>query len=564
MKKNIFYTNILVLLPFFVSCTDYLDRDPHTSTNLEYEQIFKDPHGAPGFLNNAYNLLPVGFYYFGSEALLASASDEAKHSEGGSIVQLLSNTAIGASSDFGVWSDMYGGIRKCNIFLKELAPGGLIDQYNTIPVARRDNYKGQALFLRAFFHFELLKHYQNIFCVDKVLDPFNEDEIFSIPQSTFHQAVDFIVNDCDSAAKYLPSAIAAKEEYGRPSEAAPLALKSRLLLYAASPLNNPGNEKELWEKAEASAKEVYDKRMELGLGLLAKGSYGRIFTELYNSEIIFATRSDETNQIERNNFPISYQGKGLTNPTQNLVDCYVMNGSAYAAPMNGYDPEKPYEKREDRFYATILYNDASFKGGKIESFVGGKDGINSTSTATKTGYYMRKFVSPDINLDKNEGIRRQWILFRYAEIILNYAEARNEVLENPNDKVLHDLLNLIRNRAGLRPFRNTAEYIKDKEEMREYIKKERRVELALEGHRFWDVRRWKDIDAIQKPIEGIRIEKEQAGVDDQGKPVYKFKYQSFEVENRHFDTKFYWYPIPHAEILKYRNKGINIIQNTGW
>jgi len=167
---------------------------------------------------------------------------------------------------------------------------------------------------------------------------------------------------------------------------------------------------------------------------------------------------------------------------------------------------------------------------------------------------MRKFVTPAINLEKNETARRPWIFFRYAEVLLNYAEARNEILDAP-DKTVHDLINLIRSRAGLRPFRNTSEYIQTKEEMRDYIKRERQVELAFEEHRFWDLRRWKDAEVVlNQDIQGMQIEK----ADD------TFTYTRFTAAKRSFDPKFYWYPIPRTEILKYKSKGVTLEQNPGW
>ncbi|MDR1632524.1 MAG: RagB/SusD family nutrient uptake outer membrane protein [Dysgonamonadaceae bacterium] len=552
MKKqfSILSFQFSILITVLSGCSDYLDKDLKTNTNLSYEQVFKDPHLAPGFLNDAYSGLPDGFNRTGS-ALLASACDEAEHSDAGSAIRLFNSNAVSPSyNPDDVWNDMYAGIRKCNIFLKELK--GLIAESNSISETERPNYRGQALFLRAFYHFELLKRYQNIIYVDEVIDPFDEDEVFSFPQLDFQDAVKRIAADCDSAKALLPDRITDDARKGRASKAAPMALKARMLLYAASPLNNSGGDLTLWEKAEEAAKEVYDSRSPLGLGL--ESGYAGIFTTPYNNEIIFATSADNRNDIERANFPISYQGQGLTNPSQNLADAYAMNGTYYNNPMNGYDPEHPYDRREDRFYATILHNAASFKGSNVETFAGGKDGLFATSTATKTGYYMRKFLAPAINLEKSETARRPWVLFRYAEVILNYAEARNEILDKP-DKTVHDLLNLIRNRAKLRPFRNTGEYIQTQTEMREYIKKERQVELALEEHRFWDLRRWRDAETVlNRPLKGMRIEKSGD----------TFNYTLFDAAQRIFDPKFYWYPIPRVEILKYKNKGITLQQNQGW
>jgi len=225
--------------------------------------------------------------------------------------------------------------------------------------------------------------------------------------------------------------------------------------------------------------------------------------------------------------------------------------------MNGYDPADPYSKREDRFAVTILYDNASFKDSYVETFAGGKDGLFATPTATKTGYYMRKFLVPSINLEKGETARRSWIFFRYAEVILNYAEARNEVY-GP-DATVYKLLNEIRARVGLRNNLAAgqltgADGLSPKEEIRKYIKHERRVELAFEEHRFWDLRRWKDAETVlNKPIKGMQIEKNGS-----------VTYTVFDVGGRTFDPKFYWYPIPRAEILKYKSKGIALKQNHGW
>jgi hypothetical protein len=549
-RKILFILSIL-LITVQMSCSDYLDKDSKVDTNLSYEQVFKDPHLAAGFLNNAYNQLPDGFSRLNG-ALLASAGDEAKHSGAGADIQLFNNNAVSPSyNPDDVWGDMYAGIRKCNLFLKEL--DGLIAESNSIPEKDRPGYRGQALCLRAFFHFELLKRYQNIIYVDTVLNPFDEEEIYGFRQLPFKDAVEKIVRDCDDAADGLLPDRWDDSNKGRATKATALAIKARMLLYAASPLNNPENDRSLWERAEVAAKAIYDSRSAFGLGL--SSDYGSVFTSPYNSEIIFATQASNRNDIETNNFPIGYQGNGYTNPSQDLADAYSMTGTYYANPMNGYDPANPYNNREDRFRATILFNGASFKDSGVESYVGGKDGLFATSTATKTGYYLRKFVVPSINLEKGENARRAWILYRYAEVILNYAEARNEALDNPNDKTLHDLLNLIRNRAKLRPFRNTGEYIKDKDEMRDYIKHERRIELAMEEHRFWDLRRWKDAETVlSKPLQGMRIEKTSDG----------YTYTPFQVEERVFDPKFYWYPIPRTEILKYKSKGMELIQNPGW
>ena len=561
MKK--LFKILLVALSFFLtlSCEDYLEKDATVDTKLSYEQIFSDVHYAPGFLNNIYNELPDGYSRFGG-ALLAAASDEGVCSNVGSAISLFNKNAINATTNpDDVWDTMYRGIRKCNIFLKELEPDGIITLTNSIPeskegVAVRNYYKGQALFLRAFYHFELLKRYGNIFYITKVLDPFNEDELFSGTQSTYDQAVDAIVSDCDAAALLMPAAYPDDSYKGRPISWTPLAFKSRVLLYAASPLNNPTNDKAKWQRAAIAAKVIVDSKK------YTLGALSTIFTSLYNNEIIFAARAVNRNDIENYNYPVSYQGMGLMNPSEDLVQAFGMTAKTYQNRMVDFDPLDPYSlkntrKREDRLKYTVFFNGSRLKDTTVSCFVGGKDGLFSSPTATKSGYYMSKFVDQSLDLAKGNTSLRAWVYMRYAEILLNYAEALNESDHIANNTAIVNALDLLRNRANLRPFDTSDKtLLKDQAEMRKYIKQERRLELAFEEHRFWDLRRWKDAETIlNQPVKGMRITKDDAG---------NFTYTVFEADTRIFDPKLYWYPIPRKEILKYRNAGKTIVQNPGW
>ena len=361
------------------------------------------------------------------------------------------------------------------------------------------------------------------------------------------------------AEELLPNTAYSDESlYGHPTAATPAALKSRLLLYAASPLNNPENEIELWKKAETAASDFIDKYRSLHNNSI---SYDKIFTQAYNKEIIFGTSWENNNNLERDNFPISYGGYGYMNPTQELVDAFPMQNTTNDDPMKGYDENNPYAKRDFRFAQIILTNGVTMQGSKIETFEGGKDGINKTNTATKTGYYMKKFINTSLILVNGESSRRQWPIFRYDEILLNYAEARNEVLDTP-DRLVWDNFKAIRTRAGLKNFKSSG---MTKESMREYIKLERRLNFAMEDHRFWDLRRWKDAEKeLNKTVSGMKIRREIDGVDIDGNPEYSLEYERIEVQPRFFDPKFYWYPIPRAEILKYNSAGFPLKQNEGW
>jgi len=560
MKKLILI--LAVILAFTMqSCSDYLEKDANVDTKLSYEQIFSDVHYAPGFLNNIYTDLPDGYSRFDG-AMLAAGCDEAVCSNVGSPINLFNKNAINSNTNpDDVWDAMYRGIRKTNIFLKELKPDGIITTSNSIPktkdgVVVRDYYKGQALFLRAFFHFELLKRYRNIFYVSKVIDPFNEEELFSGLQSTYDQAVDSIARDCDSAAVYMPSAYPDDSYKGRPISWTSLALKSRVLLYAASPLNNPTNDKAKWKRAVDASKVIVDSK-KYGLNTLSS-----IFTTLYNTEIIFAARAVNRNDIEKYNYPVSFPGLGYMNPTEDLVKVFGMASKTYKNRNIDFNAADPYslvnaKKREDRLKYTVFFNSSRLKDTTVACFVGGKDGLFSSSSATKTGYYMSKFVDPSLDLAKGNTSVRAWVYMRYAEILLNYAEALNEYDNVTNFTAMTNALDLLRNRANLRVF-DTADktLLKDQTEMRKYIKQERRLELAFEEHRFWDLRRWNDaVSVLNQPVKGMRITK-----DDMG----NFVYTVFDADARVYDAKMNWYPIPRNEILKYRNAGKTIIQNPGW
>jgi starch-binding outer membrane protein, SusD/RagB family len=562
MKRFIAILVIATAILTATSCSDYLDKDPEVDTNLNYEEIFSDVHYAPGFLNNIYNNIYDGHTRFGG-AMLAAACDEAICSNSGSPIHLFNKNAINTTTNpDDVWDAMYNGIRKCNIFLREVEPNGIIAQTNSIPVSKegvavRDYYKGQALFLRAFFHFELLKRYQNIFYINKVLDPFNETELYTFEQLPFHQTVDSIVADLDKASLLMPASYPDESYKGRPISWTPLALKSRVLLYAASPLNNPENDINKWQRAANAAKVIIDSK---AYGLVSP--FNSIFTTLYNRETIFATRAINRNDIETNNFPVSYQGKGHMNPTEDLMQAFGMTAKTYKRRYEEYNPNDPYSinntrKREDRFRFTAYYNSFKLKDTMVWTYVGGKDGLFSTATATKSGYYMSKFIDPSLDLAKNNTSLRPWIYMRYAEILLNYAEALNEADNVANFTVISNTLDLLRNRANLRPFDAADKtLLRDQSEMRNYIKQERRLELAFEEHRFWDLRRWKDAETVlNKPVNGMRITKDELG---------NFTYTVFEAEKRVFDPKLNWYPIPRKEILKYRNAGKTITQNPGW
>ncbi len=489
--------------------------------------------------------------------MMACASDEAVCSYSGSAVHNFNYGAITASNnpESELWGQMYKGIRNANIFLDQLEgvikDSGLIDQ----SAATKANYKrmkGEALFLRAYYHFELAKRWGNIQLLDRKM---TDKEIASVPQSTFTEAIRFIVKDCDEAMEYLQNPLTEtinNDNKGRATRASAIALKSRALLYLASPWNNPEGNEELWKEAADVAYEFITatgngSKIGLDPARYTAAMQNLLFVSTpYSKEVLFSSDYELVNDIERYNLPVSFGGYGYTNPTQELVDCFE--------PLKNHtiDPEHPYDNLDYRFNLYFYYNGQHPVPNKpevIDTYNGGKDGPGRSATATRTGYYMRKFTNFALDLNKGQQARRGWVHFRYAEIILNYCEAMNEYLAAP-DKTIYDQLNKLRTRAGIATF---AVGSLTKEEMREAIRKERRVELAFEEHRFWDVRRWKEGEKyFNGPVHGMQITLNEADGT--------FSYKTVEVENRSYSSRMDWYPIPYDEIL--RNPALK--QNPGW
>jgi hypothetical protein len=344
---------------------------------------------------------------------------------------------------------------------------------------------------------------------------------------------------------------------GRATAGAALALKSRVLLYAASPFYNPSGDATKWAAAAAAAKQVIDLNKNALLPLAQLGSLWdfSVAASNYSAEVIFATSVSATNSIESNNAPISYEGKGRTDPTQELVNAFEMkvSGKPITDNTSGYSATDPYSTtgaaaRDPRLALFIIYNGQSFKSKAVETFIGGKDNVPTNINNTKTGYYLRKFLSESAAwatgttaVNRN----RPWIFFRYAEILLNYAEALNEASGPVPD--VYTYINQVRTRAGM----PNLPIGLSKDDMRIRIQNERRVELCFEGHRFFDVRRWKKGDEFfNKPVTGIQITKTGTALS----------YTPFTVESRTFADKNYLFPIPQIELVKVTK----LMQNTGY
>ncbi|GAB2816371.1 RagB/SusD family nutrient uptake outer membrane protein [Ferruginibacter profundus] len=541
---------ILLLVISSTACKkNYLKDGSTTEGNITEDQVWGNDSYARGYLNNAYFTVPSGFDLDGDGAMLASGSDEAVNSNGNSSINIFNNgTWSPLRTIDNVYSSMYEGLRKVNLFLVKVPTAVIIPQDGLSLEDDVKRLKGEAFFLRAMFHFELVKRYGAVTLATRVFD---REEDLNLPKNTYQECVDQIAKDCDSAFALLPTWTQSwsAANRGRATKMAAQAIKSRLLLYAASPLFNPSNDVTKWQAAANAAKVIIDSNKH---SLITP--YINIFNfgaAQYNNEVIFATQALNRNDIETNNAPVSYDGaKGRTDPIQEFVDAFEMtNGKAITDATSGYNPANPYNLRDPRLALTVNYNGRLFKSIAVETFVGGKDGLNKNVNATRTGYYMRKFLSEAVtwNQASNTSARRPWVVFRYAETLLNYAEALNEAQGPVAD--VYKYVNAVRQRAGIAmPVLPTG---LTQSQMRDRIRNERRIELCFEGHRFFDVRRWKLGDTyLNKPVTGMRIIN-TAGV---------LTFTPFEVEKRVFADKNYLYPFSQNDI----NRQPALIQNPGY
>ncbi len=525
------------------SCSKRYEKEPLENITEDYIWDVTDSSGiyARNFLQNIYTYLPTGFNRIDG-SLLCAASDDAVPSQNGSTVNFLSNGGLSpVLNPDDAWARNYQGIRKANEFLANI---------DRVPM--RDNqlkewWRAEARFLRSMFHFELVKRYGGIPIVsDKV---FTLEDDLQVPRNTYEECVNYIVSECDDIKNKLRIDPIDDGNLGRITRGAALALKAKILLIAASPLNNPSSDPALWKKAADAARDIVNLN-----AFTLEANFANVFITRKNTEVILAFQRGQTSDVETSNAPVGYTtpvSNGLTSPTQELVDAFGMkNGLPITDPNSGYLPNDPYKAgtRDPRFYLTVFTNGTQWLRRPVQTFEGGLDKPGGAVVQTKTGYYMRKFMGDMSNQTSYPTQTHNFIIFRYAEVLLNLAEAQNE-FAGPSAEV-YKAVEDIRKRAGLVPFALKAGLTKD--QMREVIRNERRVEMAFEEQRYLDVRRWKIAESVyNKPLHGMQITR---------KPDGTFTYQVIEVSTPVFTSRMYRYPIPYSEIIKNQN----LKQNEGW
>ena len=552
------------------SCGDKMDYKEYSVFDEDY--VKTTFARSAGLVTSVYNDLDYDFGNY-SGALLASATDESVYSHSGNAIEKFYDGGWSASNnnDASLWTKCWRGISYANLFLTEFKDQTFEDYLTDLDykaeLHQYQNLQFEARFLRAYYYFLLVRSFGGVPLITTTMDA---TEINSQPRATSDEVFQFINSECkaiqdtivkdysDLGAMQLKS----KNETGRVNNLCVLALKARASLYYASPLFNPNNDKERWHQAALDNLELINTCRARGMKLSA--DYGALFQKdnWQNSEECILVRRivSASNTFEKYNFPIGLENAGGGNcPTQNLVDAYEMtNGKAITDADSGYDPQNPYANRDARLAMTVAVNGEQWPNETLETFIGGANALPITY-ATPTGYYLKKYVNKSLTIGALNATteRHHWVIFRLAEFYLNYAEAMLNYTGSGYETssglsmTAAAALNVVRARAK-QP--NLAAGL-DANQFKERLQNERFVELAFEGHRFYDLRRWK-VAGEQKyrTIKSMRITKNADG-------TFTYTPQSDTSTRSYWDDKMYLFPLAQSEILK---SGGALTQNPGW
>lgn len=589
MKKIFQYLYICIsgfLLLFTVSCNkDILDKKPLNA--ISEDALWSDPSLAASFVNARYNQIGNGWY---SEAWVSSMSDEtfltwSRDCE--PITQGYVDASTRHSMNGGHWGEsarrwdvVWKNISNCNAFF---------DNIEKVPFTDLDLKKrliGEVTFIRALMYWDLVNRWGGMPLITKSYGIGNVSEIADVKRNSYKENIDFIVAECDKAAAALPGSFNGTDK-GRATSVAALALKSRVLLYAASPLMNNARGDDpnslvhyqspyasRWQKAADAAQPVITAATSNGYALLDNfdnditKKYNEIFISAGNSEVLFdregGPSSSNTNltYIDEANGPNGYGSWGVNTPVSEFVDDFEMSDGTKFDWTNPVHKANPYANRDGRLHATVLCNGDMWKGRAVETFYfkksdgsesGGQDtkyGGNSWNTSA-SGYNPRKFLNESHVVNSWNFAPKNWIWFRLGEMYLNLAEAKYNTRDEAGAK---EALNVIRHRARMPVVTSSGATLWND------IVYERRVELAFEEHRYFDVRRWMIADVVlNKNVTGVTIYKEANGAFTYYPGTNAAKPRL--VEARKFvGPKMYWLPIQLDEI----NKNSNLQQNPGY
>lgn len=567
------------------SCSDKMNYKEYVVNDEEYVKEMFGRVG--GFMTQIYNDLDADFGYTSatgycnlSGAMLSSATDESVYSHPGNHVEDFYNgswSSTNTNLNSNIWGKCWDGISYCNLLLDNFAnlefPHYKLDTHYKEEMDQYKNYFYEARWARAYFYFLLVRQYKN---VPLKIHHMSADEANALPQVSSDSIFKFIDSECeaikDSIFKdYGAVGYPTPAENARANKLTVMALRARAALYHASPLFNENNDKHLWYEAAKRCQELLTEAAVETKGLA--GNYSKLFgSDSWSDsnaqrEYIFGKRLAASNAFEKYNFPIGMENAGGGNcPTQNLVDAFEMtNGKAITDEDSGYDPQNPYENRDSRLAAVVARNGEQWpnSGGVLETYANGANS-SSVTYGTPTGYYLKKYCNAS-TIIKNTGANSDkhiWVIFRLGEFYLDYAEAAlnynylngqgdNSGYVGPDEgnglpMTPAEAINRIRSRAKQPDIQTGLSY----ENFLKHYENERFVELAFEGHRFFDLRRWKKADKYMGTIYKMSITRDKDG---------NLTYIKEPYTTHKWEDKWNLFPIPNADVMKCGYK-----QNPGW
>ena len=601
MKNVVYILTLMLTLANITSCEeDFLEKEP--LDQFGEEAVWNDPALIETFVNRIYRGIPHGFHALMLSTLVDESMAVWDWETSNATQSLITPSYLGVwDENFWTggrykdmnWTNSYKSIRACNLFLEKIDEASFDDE------DLKNRMKGEVHFLRAYLYHNLVSLYGG---VPIITEAYGLDDEYNVPRNTYEESINFIVEEADKAAELLPL-VNTDDNKGRGTKGAALALKSRTLLHAASDLYNSnaswaggyanpelvgyvsGDRTARWQAAKDAAKAV----MDLGIYSLYKAdpapgdstaaNYAEIFTLKETSEDIFVRfflqKTDEgwdSYNPGLYNGPNGYHNWGGNTPLGQLADDYEMADGSKFDWNNPSHAAAPYKNRDPRFYATILYEGAQWRKrpadvidldpegiiqvGYYEEWDAANNEINVIPgldtrkgpiedwNGTYTGYYLRKFI--DQNVDAQ--FTKQdipWRQIRYTEVLLNYAEA---CLGLKQEGEALQYINMIRKRAGMPPVTDSGQ------DLIERYRNERRVELAYEDHRYFDVRRWMIAPQAYTDAEGVDV---RYKLEDDNTTAEKPIYSVIEVQDRAWNDRFYFLPIKLDEI----NRNDKLVQN---
>lgn len=585
MKKTIIPSLLILMGTAFTGCDDVFEPAPENNLPLDY--LEDNATYAENMLGMVYTYLPNGNFSFNDVATDDAVTNDPENSWR----RIAAGQWTSSSNPMNCWESCRGGIQYCNLVMENI---GRIT-WSVDPLLNElfgKRFDAEAHGLRAICTYFLLQAHAGYTSdgsllgipVVEVVEDGNSE--FNVPRNSFAECIESMKRDAEIAIAGLPSEYGSdcyaemRTKYpgitegqlerlfgskfgGRVSARIIEAFLARIELLAASPAFSDGSGVTWADAAEANAKVLDRINGVAGLDYTGATWYCDPNMDSYSEaqcppEVMWRGGKEVSSDKEEKYFPPTLYGKGLINPTQNLVDAFPMaNGYPIDRAESNYDKTNPYADRDPRLSLYILYNGA--KAGTANTVIytaadgTTNDALDKISTSTRTGYYMKKHLRQDVSCDPNASVKKNHYnaRLRYTEFFLNYAEAANEAW-GPTNKGTHgysayDVIKEIRSRAGI-GLENGDAYLEsikgDKDEMRKLIRNERRLELCFEGFRFYDLRRWKaDLNTTA-----------------QGVSIKDGAYSVFDVESRHYEPHMYYGPIPYSEVLKFNA----LQQNKGW